>query len=170
MPPPPFPAFTFSLFPSIYLTSFSLSSAFFKEQGDWRSYAPAVQYDNLNNHNPRLVCLLWYVRLLLRDWLPRVFVGLKLRIDISWSTGPPNPKALISFLDPQPNKMIESPGSHLPRVVQTPKNLKYMTFPRSIDVNDVKELRMAAKECEEILGVLGERIRVLESVETSRWG
>ena len=78
--------------------------------------------------------------------------------------------ALMSLLKPKVKSVVEGVGAGPSRVVQIPKNLKYLTFPRSIDVNNAKELRVAAKECEDILSVLNSRIKILESFEKSRWG
>jgi hypothetical protein len=76
----------------------------------------------------------------------------------------------MSALVPAPSEQVETSPSKSLHVIKTPKNLKYMAFPRTVNVNDAKELRIAARECEDILGVLNGQIKALESVAKTRWG
>ena len=76
---------------------------------------------------------------------------------------------LCSVLQSTLAKTIKNPEIGPSRVIQISKNLKFMSFPESVEVNDLNALRTAAKECEEILGVLRGQIEMLKSQPKAKW-
>ena len=50
-------------------------------------------------------------------------------------------------------------------VMNTSKNLQFMFFSISIDVNNINKLHIADRECQDILNVLNDHVEVLKSQE-----
>ena len=60
----------------------------------------------------------------------------------------------MSLLKPKVKSIIKSIDTSLSCIVQISKNLKYLIFSRLININNTKELCVAAKEYEDILSIL----------------
>ena len=95
-------------------------------------------------------------------------------LDVELESMDPNrlKSMLLSCLGPETQRVLKGADASSNRsgVVDTPKNLRFMSFPTSVDVNNINELRIAGRECQDILNVLNGRIEVLESQGKASWG
>ena len=69
--------------------------------------------------------------------------------------------ALYSFFEFEFKKITEDSAFSLNQIIKTSKSLKYMTFLKMINANNVKKLQVAVKKCESILDILNECIQIL---------
>ena len=77
--------------------------------------------------------------------------------------------ALLTVFQTKKRKIIESPCSDPSCVIQIPKNLKYLLFPKNIDIKDLDALHVTANEYKEIKMVLHKQITVLKAQIKLTW-
>src|SRR5436190_9162579 len=58
-------------------------------------------------------------------------------------------------------KITKNSAFSLNQIIKTLKNLKYMTFLKTININDAKKLQVAVKKYKNILDILNKYIQIL---------
>ena len=76
---------------------------------------------------------------------------------------------LCLFFKSELKKITEDSASSFNQIIKTSKNLKYMTFSKTVNADNTKKLQVAVKKCESILNILNKHIQILNIRKEFRW-